>query len=130
MIPRKNTKAHRPHSTHNRGLRTVLLRLTSEQLRNVMPPKAAGAWNLHLLTQKMPLQFFACFSSAASLLGSSGLGNYAAVNAFMDALAHYRRSLKLPGLSVNWGHWAEAGMAANLSARNQARLSALGFGVP
>ena len=106
---------------------TVLLRLTSEQLRNVMLPKASGAWNLHLLTQNMPLQFFVCFSSAASLLGSSGQGNYAAANAFMDALAHYRRSLKLPGLSVNWGPWAEAGMAANLSARNQTRLSALGF---
>ncbi len=106
---------------------TVLLRLTSEQLRNVMSPKAAGAWNLHLLTQNMPLQFFVCFSSAASLLGSSGQGNYAAANAFMDALAHYRHSLKLPGLSVNWGPWAESGMAANLSARNQARLSALGF---
>lgn len=92
----------------------------------VMAPKVEGAWNLHLLTQDMPLDFFVLFSSIASLLGSPGQGNYAAANAFLDALAHYRQGQGLPALSINWGPWAETGMAANLGDRHQQRLSTLG----
>ena len=92
----------------------VLLQLDAQRLRQAMVPKVAGTWNLHLATQSVPLDFFICFSSAASLLGSRGQGNYAAANAFLDSFAHYRRRLGLPSLSVNWGPWAEVGMAADL----------------
>ena len=68
------------------------------------------------------------FSSAAALLGSPGQGNYAAANAFLDALAHHRRWEKRPALSVNWGSWAEVGMAARLSDAEGRRLSAAGVG--
>jgi acyl transferase domain-containing protein/acyl carrier protein len=98
-----------------------------KRFAKVMAPKVEGSWNLHLLTQDMPLDFFVLFSSAASLLGSPSQGNYTAANAFLDALAHYRRAQGLPGLSINWGAWAEAGMAASLSSREQQRLSALGI---
>jgi acyl carrier protein len=73
------------------------------------------------------LDFFICFSSAASLLGSTGQGNYAAANAFLDGLASYRRALGLPGLSVNWGAWGEGGMAARLAAQFQSRIRSLGM---
>jgi len=105
----------------------ILLQQDWEQFRRVMAPKLEGAWNLHTLTQKLPLDFFVVFSSAASLLGSPGQGNYAAANAFMDVLAHYRRALGLPGLSINWGPWGDAGMAASLSSRTQARLAGQGL---
>ncbi|MEO1375162.1 MAG: amino acid adenylation domain-containing protein, partial [Cyanobacteria bacterium J06635_10] len=84
----------------------------------VLAPKVDGSWYLHQFTQDINLDFFVCFSSIASLVGSPGQGNYAAANAFMDALAHYRHSMGLPGLSINWGSWSTAGMAANLDSRH------------
>ena len=97
-----------------------------QSFEQVMAPKVAGSWHLHRLTQELPLDFFVLFSSVASLLGSPGQGNYAAANAFMDVLAHYRSSQGLPGLSINWGPWQD-GMAASLGDRAQARLAAQGL---
>jgi myxalamid-type polyketide synthase MxaB len=97
----------------------VLERQTAERFERVLAPKVRGAWNLHAHTRDLPLDFFVCFSSMASLLGSAGQGNYAAANAFLDALAHHRRARGLPCLTVNWGPWAEVGMAARLSLAGQ-----------
>ncbi|MBW4673438.1 MAG: type I polyketide synthase [Desmonostoc geniculatum HA4340-LM1] len=94
----------------------------------VLAPKALGAWNLHTLTQDCHLDWFVCFSSIASLVGSSGQGNYVTANAFIDALAHHRQALGLPGLSINWGPWEETGMAQRLDHRAKARLKHQGFG--
>jgi acyl transferase domain-containing protein/acyl carrier protein/phospholipid N-methyltransferase len=74
-------------------------------------PKARGAWLLHEQTVGLNLDFFALYSSGAALIGSAGQANYASANSFIDALAHYRRSIGLPGVSVNWGLWAETGAA-------------------
>jgi NADPH:quinone reductase-like Zn-dependent oxidoreductase/acyl carrier protein len=99
----------------------LLVNLNAESFQRVLAPKALGAWNLHSLTADLPLDFFITFSSVASVLGSPGQANYAAANAFLDGLAHDRRSRGLPCLSINWGPWAEVGMAArSASARGTA----------
>ena len=90
----------------------VLIRQGIGRFKTVMAPKVLGTWNLHQATADRNLDFFVCFSSAASLIGSGGQANYAAANAFMDAFVQERRRTGLPGLSINWGPWADAGMAA------------------
>jgi acyl transferase domain-containing protein/acyl-CoA synthetase (AMP-forming)/AMP-acid ligase II/acyl carrier protein/predicted alpha/beta-fold hydrolase len=90
----------------------ILQGLSWERFYKVLAPKVKGTWNLHQLTQDIPLDFFIMFSSAASLLGSPGQGNYAAANAFLDAIAHYRKARGLPALSINWGTFSD-GMATS-----------------
>jgi acyl carrier protein len=75
----------------------------------------------------MPLDLFVSFSSVASLLGAPGQANYAAANAFLDALAHRRVALGHPALSVNWGPWDSIGMTADLGPRDRALWEAGGI---
>ena len=77
----------------------------------VLAPKVYGAWNLHALTKDMDLDFFLCMSSVAAFLAPPGFGNYAAANAFLDALTSYRTGLGMAGTSIGWGPWTGVGMA-------------------
>jgi len=104
----------------------VLLQQRWDRFETVLKPKVLGAWNLHRHTESLPLDTFVTFSSIASLLGSPGQGNYAAANAFLDGLVRWRRDRGLPGLSVQWGPWAESGMAAKLDDRSQQRWKQAG----
>jgi myxalamid-type polyketide synthase MxaE and MxaD len=97
----------------------LLIHLTPERLQSTLRPKADVALHLHALTADSPLDFFVLFSSLAGLLGAPGQANYAAANAFIDALAHHRCALGLPALSINWGPWAEVGQAAARADRGQ-----------
>ena len=105
----------------------VLLQQNWDRFDRVFRPKVAGAWNLHELSESLPLKFFVLFSSAAALVGSPGQGNYTAANAFMDALAQYRRQRELAALSIAWGGWGETGMAANLQSKQHERASRQGI---
>ena len=90
----------------------LLVQQDWQRFTKVRTAKVEGAWNLHTLTQNSPLDFFVLFSSAACLVTMPGQGNYAAANAFLDALAHHRRAQGQPALSINWGPWADIGHAA------------------
>src|SRR5688572_1450212 len=91
-----------------------------------MDAKVHGAWNLHAATEHLALDFFVLFSTSAAILGPAGQSNHAAVNAFMDALAHHRRTRGLPALSINWGPWSRIGAAARAGAADRGEAQGLG----
>ncbi|WP_432765771.1 SDR family NAD(P)-dependent oxidoreductase [Nocardia cyriacigeorgica] len=102
--------------------------LTEQQLHRVLRPKVDGTWLLHELTRTAELSAFVVFSSVAGLAGAPGQGNYAAGNAFADAVALLRRAAGLPATSIAWGPWhAGTGMTAELGEAGLERLRRLGF---
>jgi polyketide synthase 12 len=97
------------------------------QLERVLRPKADAALHLHELTTGMELSAFVLFSSAAGLIGSPGQGNYAAANAFLDALAAARWANGLPAVSLAWGLWADdTGLTGGLGEAGRARFTRMG----
>ncbi|WP_231999212.1 SDR family NAD(P)-dependent oxidoreductase [Mycobacterium sp. 1081908.1] len=102
--------------------------LSPEQLDAVLAAKADAAWHLHHLTADRDLAAFVLFSSAAGILGSAGQANYAAANAFLDALAHHRHHTQRQATSMAWGYWqTPSGMTAHLSTSDLTRLSSTGL---
>ncbi|GAB1818696.1 type I polyketide synthase [Herbidospora sp. RD11066] len=91
----------------------VLDRMSPARLEGVLAAKAGGAAHLDELTAGLDLSAFVLFSSAAATFGGGGQGNYAAANAFLDALAENRRARGLAATSLAWGAWAGGGMAAS-----------------
>jgi acyl transferase domain-containing protein/NAD(P)-dependent dehydrogenase (short-subunit alcohol dehydrogenase family)/acyl carrier protein len=102
--------------------------MTPDRLDAVLRPKVDAAWHLHDLTRADNLVVFVLFSSIVGLFGGPGQANYAAANAFLDALAHRRAARGLPATSLAWGLWNDAGgINAGLDDTNRARYVRDGF---
>ncbi|GHF80512.1 polyketide synthase [Kitasatospora xanthocidica] len=108
---------------------TTVTALTPERVDGVLAPKADAAQHLHELSLQLGLDLthFLLFSSASGTLGAPGQANYAAANAYLDALAHRRRAIGLPAHSLGWGLWDQpGGMAGTLDATDHQRLARSG----
>ena len=105
----------------------TLKQQNAASLAHVMSPKAFGAVALQQSSFGLPLRAYALFSSAAALLGGAGQANYSAANSSLDALSSWRRSVGMAGVSVQWGPWAEVGMASGDAVSARMRASGFGF---
>ncbi len=102
----------------------LLANLDEERFHRVLAPKVLGADNLDRLTRGMPLEYFVLFSSATTLVGNPGQGNYVAANAYMEGIARRRRQDGLRALAIGWGPITDVGVLAR-SERLRARFQKL-----
>ena len=106
----------------------LIRNMDAAQIKRVLAPKVLGALNLHQLTQCLPLDYFILFSSATTLFGNPGQGNYVAANASLEALARNRRASGLAATCICWGAIDDAGFLARNEAIKDALQNRMGGG--
>ncbi|MEV5504848.1 SDR family NAD(P)-dependent oxidoreductase, partial [Nonomuraea fuscirosea] len=104
----------------------VIAALTPDRLDRILRPKATAARHLYELTRDHDLRAFVLFSSLAGTAGSTGQGNYAAANAYLDAFARRHHAAGLPVRSMAWGPWA-GGMLDGLTENELAMMAREGL---
>ena len=106
----------------------IVINQTPSHCRSVFAPKLPGLNNMRTPMQLCPLDTLILFSSSSSQMGIAGQSNYTAANAALDATAAVRQGQGLPGTAVQWGAFAEVGMAARFTFVLE-RMERLGYGL-
>lgn len=91
--------------------------LDRDAIARMLAPKVAGTWHMHQLSLEHPVELFVLFGSMGAILGSPTQGSYAAANAYLPAMAHWRREQRLPVSCFEWGLWAGGGMGDDVGDR-------------
>ncbi len=104
----------------------LISNLNRARNRPVIEVKAAGAAVLDRLTRTDDLALFLLFSSATTMIGNPGQGNYVAANGYLEGLARARRAVGLPGLAVGFGAIADTGFLARNTGVNDILAKRLG----
>jgi NAD(P)-dependent dehydrogenase (short-subunit alcohol dehydrogenase family)/acyl carrier protein len=105
---------------------TLFGRMQFQDWLEVLAPKVQGTWNLHNLLPQKNMDFFIMLSSIVGVRGNASQGAYSAAGAFLDAFAHYRRSLGLPAVSIDLGKIDEIGFVAESNEQTSKRLDEFG----
>ncbi|ROV97820.1 hypothetical protein VPNG_08650 [Cytospora leucostoma] len=90
----------------------TLERCAPSEVASVLAPKVLGALNIDSLFPIGTLDFLFFTSSIGQLVGFPGQLSYAPANAFLDALAAYRRRQGDNSTSIQWTSWRGVGLMA------------------
>ena len=90
-----------------------VLRKSADTFRQVLAAKLQGTVNILAAMQHQSTDFICLYSSITGLLGGEGQSDYAAANAFLDAIVAPARRAGLPVHALNWPSWSETGMAVD-----------------
>ena len=100
----------------------------AEECKAVMDPKIAGTLNLIRTLKGDEAEFVLLCSTVSAIVPGFGQVDYAAANAFLDALARAQRGPRRI-IAVNWCGWKEVGMLANQAGNSAQTTSSLENGI-
>ena len=89
-----------------------LMMKTPALVETVFAPKLHGTLVLDRLFPDGALAWMVLFSSTSTATGPAGQIDYVAANEYLNAFARSRVGGKTKVVALNWGIWAEVGMAA------------------
>lgn len=90
-----------------------MLAKSSVDVADVMAPKLHGTLVLDQLFADGDLNWLVLFSSTSTVTTPAGQVDYVAANEFLNAYSAARKGDKTQVMSVNWGVWADVGMAVD-----------------
>jgi hypothetical protein len=94
-----------------------LLAKSPGTVEDVFTPKIHGTQVLDALFPDGALDWMALFSSTSTVTAPAGQVDYVAANEYLNAYAKSRAGGRTKVVAINWGIWAEVGMAAEAVAK-------------
>ncbi|WP_287885624.1 MULTISPECIES: type I polyketide synthase [Paracoccus] len=103
---------------------------TDDEAWDVLAPKLLGTRALAQALDENPVGLTVLFSSTSSVIAPAGQADYVAANEYLNAVARSAPPALGRVVAVNWGVWADAGMAARAMGLDTASAVAVPQGRP